>query len=228
MTKICKGCGQGKEAEEFYPDHHTRDSLKPRCKVCYNEMAVTWQKANPDQHREYVRRWGKRNPDKIHANSIRWRNENRERYNEISRNCKRDNDLLKQRRRKYEKQVMSTVEGKIGKRFSFYIRESLIGGKGGRRWESLVGYTARELRLAIEEKFEPWMNWENYGMPKNGERTWHIDHVIPKSAFSYQSPEDDGFKGCWALDNLQPLEAIANIKKGKKIGGIENGNCIKR
>lgn len=222
MTKICKGCGQEKEAAEFYPNSHTRDRLQPRCKVCFNEMVAIWQKANPEKRRAYAHNWYVRNREKSLKAAKKWRSENRERYNEISRNCKRDQGLLKQRRRKYEKRFLTTVEGKLKKRFSSYVRDSLIGGKGGRRWESLVGYTAHQLKSHLEERFDPWMNWGNYGMPKNGERTWHIDHVIPKSTFSYQSPEDEGFKRCWALDNLQPLEAIANLKKGKKIGGIEN------
>jgi hypothetical protein len=28
---------------------------------------------------------------------------------------------------------------------------------------------------------------------------------------------DENFKKCWALDNLQPLEAIANIKKSNRL-----------
>ena len=31
--------------------------------------------------------------------------------------------------------------------------------------------------------------------------------------------EDDNFKKCWALDNLRPLEALENLKKGNKIIG---------
>ncbi len=46
---------------------------------------------------------------------------------------------------------------------------------------------------------------------------WHIDHIIPKSSFSFQNNTDQGFKKCWALSNLQPLWAIDNIRKGSKI-----------
>jgi hypothetical protein len=228
MIKICKGCGQEKESTEFYPDHHMRDRLKVRCKVCYNEGVAIWQKSNPEKRKTYTHNWYMKNREKSLDAAKKWRSENRERYNEISRNCKRDQELLRKRRLIYEKRTLSTVEGKLKKRFSSYIRDSLIGGKGGRRWESLVGYTAHQLKSHLEARFESWMNWGNYGMPKNGERTWHIDHVIPKSIFSYHSPEDEGFKRCWALHNLQPLEAMANLKKGKKIGGIENGYCRER
>ncbi len=43
---------------------------------------------------------------------------------------------------------------------------------------------------------------------------WHIDHITPKSHFNYKTPED---KECWALENLQPLEAIENMRKYNKV-----------
>ena len=65
----------------------------------------------------------------------------------------------------------------------------------------------------LESKFEPWMNWGNYGAYEEERLKWHIDHIRPKSLFIFISPEDKEFKECWALENLQPLEAIKNIQK---------------
>lgn len=53
------------------------------------------------------------------------------------------------------------------------------------------------------------MIWDNYG-------EWHIDHIIPISKFHFESFEDEGFKKAWALNNLQPLWANENMKKGGK------------
>ena len=88
--------------------------------------------------------------------------------------------------------------------------ESLHGIKNGRHWEDLVGYTVSELKNHLEKKFKKGMTWENYGQ-------WHIDHKIPMSVFNYQRPEDIDFKKCWALENLQPLWRIENIKKSNKL-----------
>lgn len=227
MVKICKKCGQEKEDVEFYYDHNTRDRLKTSCKICLNNRSKLWQQTNPEKRKAIACKWNIENREKATEQCRKWRENNRERSNEISRNSKRDKDLYRERRRRYEKKSMATPEGKLKKRFSSYIRDSLIGGKGGKCWESLVGYTASRLKAHLEEKFEPWMSWENYGMPKNGNKSWHIDHVIPRASFSYNFPEDKGFKMCWALDNLQPLEAIENIKKGKRIGGLDYGNSRK-
>jgi hypothetical protein len=78
-------------------------------------------------------------------------------------------------------------------------------------------YTAEELKVHIESLWEPWMNWENYGKYNKDHLTWQIDHIIPQSSLSFTDFKDDNFIKLWSLSNLQPLETIANIKKGKKI-----------
>jgi len=97
--------------------------------------------------------------------------------------------------------------------FGNAIRSSLRkrkSNKRGRAWQSVVGYTLDELKARIEPLFQPGMTWDNYG-------DWHIDHRIPKAAFDYASPEDPGFKECWALENLQPLWAAENWSKHARI-----------
>jgi len=60
---------------------------------------------------------------------------------------------------------------------------------------------------AVSKSVKRGMNWNNYG------NYWAIDHIKPRSLFTYISPNDPEFKKCWSLDNLQPLEKIENIKK---------------
>lgn len=62
----------------------------------------------------------------------------------------------------------------------------------------ILGYSAVELRYYIEKLFTPGMSWENYG-------EWHIDHIIPVSKFSKDTPVHI----VCALDNLQPLWATS-------------------
>ena len=91
------------------------------------------------------------------------------------------------------------------------ISKVLKGKKAGRRWQDLIGYTIEDLIQHLEKQFDEKMNWDNYG------RYWHIDHIRPKSLFKYETAEDPEFKKCWALENLQPMEKIANIKKGIRL-----------
>ncbi len=49
----------------------------------------------------------------------------------------------------------------------------------------LIGCTVQKIKQYLEDKFEKNMSWENYG--KYG---WHIDHIIPCSAFDLTNEEE--------------------------------------
>jgi hypothetical protein len=95
-------------------------------------------------------------------------------------------------------------------RMSCLIRSRLRSGKQGRSWSKLVDYSLDELRAHIERQFLPGMSWANA-------REWHIDHIIPASAFQYTTTDDVQFRRCWALTNLRPLWRLDNIKKSNKV-----------
>lgn len=86
-----------------------------------------------------------------------------------------------------------------------YLRE----GKGGQSWECLVGYSRDDLRRHLERSFAPGMSWKN--MSK-----WHIDHIRPLASFNICEAGDAEFVKAWALSNLQPLWAKANLSKGAR------------
>ena len=102
--------------------------------------------------------------------------------------------------------VEADPQKRLRRRISNQIWQSLKQAKNGKCWESLVGYTVDDLRRHLERQFRAGMSWENYG-------EWHIDHIVPVSAFSFQSPEDKEFQECFALSNLRPLPGTENIMK---------------
>jgi hypothetical protein len=83
-------------------------------------------------------------------------------------------------------------------------------------------YTVQMLKKHLEFQFEPWMNWQNYGIynksiwieEDKSTWTWNIDHIIPQSDLPYTSMFDDNFKKCWSLENLRPYSAKSNILDG--------------
>lgn len=79
----------------------------------------------------------------------------------------------------------------------------------------VLGYTKEELKAKIELQFEEGMSWDNYG-------EWHIDHIKPVSAFNFEKTTDKEFKECFALENLQPMWAGDNLRKGAKWDGEVN------
>ena len=87
------------------------------------------------------------------------------------------------------------------------IARSLKGIKSGQSWQKFVNYKLEDLIRHLERKFDRKMSWDNYG------NYWAVDHIKPKSLFTYSSVEDPQFRECWDLTNLQPLEKIENIKK---------------
>lgn len=99
---------------------------------------------------------------------------------------------------------------KLRRNCSTMIWQALHKKKNGLSILKYLTYSMKDLKIHLESQFDEKTSWENYGS------YWHIDHIIPQSKLSYTSMEDDNFKKCWALDNLRPLEAIANIKKSNK------------
>lgn len=70
-----------------------------------------------------------------------------------------------------------------------------------------VGCTMDELRKHLEDQFEPWMSWDNFG-------EWHIDHIRPCASFDFT--DEAQIHECFHYSNLRPLCAQENRKKGAK------------
>jgi hypothetical protein len=110
-------------------------------------------------------------------------------------------------RRKWAKKTPATA---INKRMQKSLRDCLVGRKkAGKQWQSWVGYTVADLRRHIELQFPRGMGWHNI-------REWHLEHIIPKSHFQFESVEDVQFLHCWALTNLRPAWALDNLSKKAK------------
>jgi hypothetical protein len=122
----------------------------------------------------------------------------------------------KERHRDFQRENRESPVFRLHQNIGGGIRSSLRAGeKKGRKWESLVGYGMMEIKKHLEKQFIDGMTWENYG--RYG---WHIDHIIPISAFNIEAPEDYDFKRCWSLKNLRPLWAKENLSKNDKIEGV--------
>lgn len=74
----------------------------------------------------------------------------------------------------------------------------------------LLGADIETVRQHIEKQFSEGMSWDNHGTVG-----WHIDHIIPCSAFDLTKEEEQ--KKCFHFSNLQPLWYDENLRKGSKI-----------
>jgi hypothetical protein len=91
-------------------------------------------------------------------------------------------------------------------RMKRWMRKHLRSGKSSKVWSPVVGYTVDELKTHLERQFSKGMGWHNMG-------EWHIDHIVPVSAFQFDSPSDPSFRAAMALSNLRPLWASDNLTK---------------
>jgi len=121
-------------------------------------------------------------------------------------------DKILLRQSKYKKEMyMLNVAYKLRAVCSSMIYQAMKSSKNNSSILDYLPYTMDELKAHLESKFDDNMAWDNYGV------YWQIDHIIPQSKLLYTSMESENFKKCWALENLQPLEAVANRKKHDKI-----------
>lgn len=105
--------------------------------------------------------------------------------------------------------IRTNAHALINMRMRVAIRKALAGGKAGRTWESLVGYTVEQLATHLQRQLP-----KGYTLDDLFGGKLHIDHIIPKSSFDVTNPEE--LRACWALPNLRPLGAKQNMKKGAK------------
>ena len=228
-TKRCTNCMVWKSENEFYKDKRHKDGLQSWCKDCHKEYAKERRqtKEYKEYYKEYSIKYNKtdkqkeyRNTDKNKEYQRKYQKEYRKTHKEDSREYYKEytktDKHKKKRNKRLKKKRDADPKFRLDGIMATTISKALRGKKAGRKWEELVGYSVEDLMIHLESKFEPWMNWDNYGVYEEGKFKWHIDHIKPKSLFNYTYPEDKEFKECWALKNLQPLEAIENIKKSNK------------
>ncbi len=178
---------------------------------------------NKEKKAEYNKRYRKNNKEKIAEHMKQYRKDNKEKIVEQKRqyyeaNKERLAEYSKQYRKRYKEERNKQRKERREKDSKYRLSEAFSSGvyyslkrkgssKNGHSWEKIVGYTTQDLMKHLEKRFKGRMSWGNYGK-------WHVDHIKPVSLFDFTSYEDEEFQECWALENLQPLWAEENLKKG--------------
>jgi len=161
--------------------------------------------------REYAKIWRKKNPEKKKESDRKSRIKRREKNKILYQIWVKNNpEKMKINQRRAYIKRKNNPKCRVDDSMRILIWRALKGKKAGRKWEILVGYTIEDLAKHLESQFDDKMTWDNYG------NYWEIDHIKARSLFYYESPEDLDFQKCWALENLQPLEKIANRQKGNR------------
>lgn len=244
--KRCSCCKVEKDESDFSKDCQNRDGLRSCCRACGKMQWQEYIKKNPAKQHEANARYYQKNKDKMVTRSREYKKRPgvKEKIKEWTREYYRRPEVkampsLKEYRRKYYKQEhvrkkqydyskLPHVKQRTNERerqrkivdpfhkLMCVMRSHLAGSirtpKGKHKWEAFVGYGQAELIEHLEKHFTAGMTWDNYGR-----KGWHIDHIIPISAFNFTCVNDYDFKRCWALSNLRPMWAFDNISKGAKL-----------
>lgn len=211
VHKTCTKCRVSKPStNEFFSK--ARRGLRSQCKDCVNAEERVRREKNPGEARARGMAWYAANKERKNRASADWYARNKvEVSNRRLDRISADKEAERKRTREWARnRYRRDPRHRICSCVSSHIRKCLKGGKRGRSWQSLVGYSIDELASHLERQFLAGMSWDNYG-------EWHIDHIRPISSFKFSSTEDADFRACWALSNLRPLWGIENLRKVSKV-----------
>ena len=208
--------------KEYYQKN--RETIRRRMKS-YHKI---WYQKNKRKRQQQIREYDQKNKEWRLQYSKKWYQKNKEKILQQSREYYQKNrEAVQGRHKKYNQKNKERLvywrrgwqrykrkidpKYRLDENMGSAISRALKNGKDRQTWETLVSYTLKDLMEHLEKQFDSKMNWNNYGS------YWAVDHLKPRNLFIYTSPDDLEFKKCWALENLQPLEKIKNIKKGNHL-----------
>lgn len=222
--KMCKSCNLTKEISCFCKNKSSKDGLQSYCKECSRSKNRDSYSKHKEKKSKYRKNRYLTNKSIESVKNKEWRLKNIEKTKNTSRKYYQKNKKEINLKKKIRAQNNSKI--RIDSTIRLVVRNMLHGQKAKRSWQDLVGYSANDLFSYLESKFTQGMSWDNYG--KGG---WHVDHIIPKVLFKYNSAEHPAFKACWALSNLQPLWESSSVAinygaSASYIGNLEKGDRI--
>ena len=210
-----------KTITKTYRENH-KDELKQKSKVyrkenknTLKEKADEYRKKNKGQLKKSAKEYREKNIEREKQYRLEYREKNKERIKEAGKvyrmkNKGRFNDYRKNRKQKDKLYFLSLkISNMIYKAITCKYNKN-------KHTVEILGCAYSEFKDYLESQFEPWMNWDNYGL-WNGELNygWDIDHIIPLTS---ATTEDELIK-LNHYTNLKPLCSHTNryIKKDKLV-----------
>jgi hypothetical protein len=153
-----------------------------KCEIVENIRCVECQKVF--KHNIYLRNKDnqiKRQKKKRENNLETYKDYSKNYYNNNKEKCNEACKSYKKKRRKEDPiyKFRENIRGVIGRGF-----RNRGFDKNSRTYE-ILGCDFETFKKHIESLWQPWMNWNNYGIDKRRKiepnQTWDIDHIIPVS-----------------------------------------------
>jgi hypothetical protein len=208
VMQKCNTCHTHKPVSEFYPNKQRPLGVQCCCKKCTCKRRRDAYKKNPQKYKDDNRKNYLKHRERRLKSRQQYYQNNKEKVKQcVKRYYQNNKDKCNQkkneyRRKKHHNDPLYRMKRNISRQFSLFMK----GTKEQSTWK-YVDYTLQELKEHLEAQFTEGMTWDNYG--RSG---WHIDHIKPKCLFDHTDPVQ--VKECWSLNNLQPLWATNNLRKG--------------
>jgi len=184
--KRCNKCKIFKDLSEFHLQKDTKDGRRATCKECrkFDKSA-----------KEKLKIWKQNNKSILKEKNKVYNQNYKERRNEL-RKIRKQNDPVY----KFSENISRTIKQSFSKK----------GFTKNSRTYEILGCTYDEFIIHIENQFQEWMTWENYGSyTGNYHQTWQLDHIKPISLASTE--EEIIFLNHYS--NFRPLCSRENIEK---------------
>lgn len=172
-----------------------RETNKEKIKEYYQNnkfVEIERSKKWRDEHKEHQKLYRQINNTKIKQ----YYEENKEKINEYKNNWVKN-----------KKNTNPLYRLSFNIRCLIRISITKQGFTKNSKTSKILGCSFDEFKQHLESKFEPWMNWNNYGL-YNGELNygWDIDHIIPNSS----AKTEEEVITLNHYSNLQPLCSKVN------------------
>jgi hypothetical protein len=190
-----------------------KERIRVRARYLRNKESILargkiYREENHDKRRDAVRKSDLKHRSKIRANQ-------RARYSANPEKAKAYQKSIlprirAQRAIRRERDVNYRIKLNLSSRLHAAVKR--VKSNKCDKTRAMVGCDLSLLKLHLQAQFKPGMTWENYG-------DWHIDHIIPCAEFDLREPFQQ--LRCFHYSNLQPLWAVENLSKGRKLATIK-------
>ena len=233
--KVCKECKEETFLSEFYKDANGLDGVKSSCKICCEKAKKVWNEKNKEKLKQQKKEYEQR--PEVKEKRKKYREENKDKIvNDRKEHYEKNKEAIAEKSKEYRATNREKISAAAVERLKNDEQARLAHNLRARFHDALkradviktektfdlIGCPIAHIKKYIEAKFLEGMTWDNYGSDRDGtvEKFWHIDHIKPVAVFDLT--DEDQRKECFHFNNLQPLWAKDNWKKGKKYDEIEN------
>ena len=178
----------------------------------------TWSLTNKDKVKKIQKKYALNNSEQIKTTrKTSYAKHKQKRYKTFKVWLSKNPEKLKQYRKTHRLKVKANKNLLLRHGVSNAIRNNLRKAHTVKNSKSeyLLGCTLSFYKEYLQNLFEDWMSWENWGKHKDdGVRRWNIDHIIPLSHFYLADKEQQ--KKAFHYTNTRPLEAFKNLSEGNR------------